>query len=156
MFEGCDSGRVQQRFDRFFSVLIEIKVSSTKFTDRVEKLLHQSKHSVNASVSEIMKIYKLAYSDLMLHLIEKWKIQLLNYVFMGCLPKGVEKAKLYFGNVLTLPLLQVQKHFNERELIFTCNSSTGKRLLKKANDATDTRAVRRKRTLKKQMKTREL
>lgn len=59
MFDGCDVGVVQQRLDEFFSTLIEIKVASAKFTDRVEKLLCQSKHGVNASVSEVMKIYRL-------------------------------------------------------------------------------------------------
>jgi hypothetical protein len=58
-------------------------------------------------VLEIMNIYRLVNDQLTKGLIKQWKSYLANYVFMGCLPKGVEKARLYFGNVLTLPLLEV-------------------------------------------------
>jgi hypothetical protein len=122
----------------------------------MDKVHSHGNLGVRASVGKLQKIYSLAYGELTIDLIEKWKRALLNYVFMGCLPRGVEKAKLYYGNVLKLPMLQVQEHFTEKELTFTCYSSVGKRLLEKANDATDTKAIRRKRTLKRQMKQRDL
>jgi hypothetical protein len=102
---------------------------------------------------KIRSIHGLVCDKLVLRTISHWKNPLLNYIFRGCLPHGVHKAKLFFGNAVSLAVLEMQKHFTEGELTFTCVDTLGQRLDTKSLDETN---QRRKRTLKMQMKKRDL
>jgi hypothetical protein len=58
-------------------------------------------------VGKIRSIHGLVCDKLMLTITTDWKRQLLNYVFRGCLPHGVKKAKIFFGNTISLPVLEM-------------------------------------------------
>lgn len=110
MLDSCSGGTLQRYLDSFFTQLIEVKKINTAFTDRLKATLN--KHAANSkSVEHIRKIHQLVHSDIIKIVKAEWRNIFLNYIFMGCLPQGVEKARLYIGDALTLPLLEVQEHF---------------------------------------------
>jgi hypothetical protein len=100
-------------------------------------------------VEHIRKIHQLVHSDIIKIVKAEWRNIFLNYIFMGCLPQGVEKARLYIGDALTLPLREAHS-LRECELIFVCLSSTGKELHRKAE------GYHNRRTLKLQLKKRSM
>lgn len=144
--------------ETFFQLLIDLKATHRGCKAKLKLLLSATdkKKAVAHSIKELHS----EVSELQSSIVKEWKRLLLNYVFMGCLPAGISKAKLYLGEVLG-PAFREQ--LSEKELVFTCHDGlTGTRIKKKANDCTDTgnplnkRTQRRKRTLKMQMKRRDL
>jgi hypothetical protein len=136
--------------DAFFRLVIDFKQMRAELKAKARRLTDCSIYRVRAIVEELLKVYKLV-AKFKGKLFMEWKRQFLSYVFMGCLPAGVKKAKFYIGALINVHLLGQLK---EKDLMFTCYASTGKNIIKKGQDCSTNQ--RRKRTLKMQTKKRDI
>jgi hypothetical protein len=105
-----------------------VRASNTYFNEKIKKKVKDcTKTIIKRIILIALLFHKLAYDDHISPLLRHGKRRFLNSLFSNVLtlPSTVDKARLYFGDVLRdhLSLLR------ENELIFTCYNSNADRVV---------------------------